>query len=122
MGKNLAFEDDGYLPSRIEETLKEYFERRFDKKIVYVNATYKIDDFYKVSETYIELTKRKGVLEYFLKEKDMTREQYMERITGEITEEDNKDFPKFKKGKLPCSAKEIINPETVDAEIKECDE
>ena len=33
-----------------------------------------------------------------------------------------KNFPTYKKGKLPCSGKAIIDLDRIDAEIKDCEE
>ena len=60
MGTSMTFDD--YAQLSIENHLTSYFKDRFDLDIVYANATYKIDDFYKVSEKFNELNKKKGII------------------------------------------------------------
>ena len=57
VGKALDFDDDGYTPEKIEESLKNYFRKRFKLEPVYINAAYKIDDFYEFTQKHIDLNK-----------------------------------------------------------------
>lgn len=42
---------------KIEESLKNYFRKRFKLEPVYINAAYKIDDFYEFTQKHIDLNK-----------------------------------------------------------------
>ena len=71
MGRNITFDTNNHSPEKIELNLQYYFKERYNLDIVYANAAYKIDNFYKCSERLNELQTRKGIVEYFLRQNDI---------------------------------------------------
>lgn len=107
MGTNMVFDD--YSQPAIEDHLKEYFRDRFELEIVYVNAAYKIDDFYKVSEKYNLLQKKKGIVEFFCEENNITKDDYKQNVASSP-----EDYPRWKVGSMPCSKSEVIDINQVE--------
>lgn len=112
MGTSMAFDD--YAQLAVENHLKGYFKDRFDLDIVYANACYNIDDFYKVSERFNEVSKKKGIIQFFCKEHDITEEAYKAEQGN-----DPEDYPRWKSG--VCSTA-VLNLDEVEAEFKEVEE
>lgn len=95
----------------IEGSLKEYFKDRFNIDIVYANACFKIDEFYKVSERFNEVGKKKGIIQYFCKEKGITEDEYKQNQHS-----DPEDYPRWKTGM--CSTA-VLNLDEVETEFEE---
>ena len=97
----------------IEGSLKEYFKDRYNIDIVYANACFKIDEFYNASERFNEVGKKKGIIQYFCKEKGITENEYKQ---NQSCDPEPEDYPRWKTGM--CSTA-VLNLDEVEQEFDE---
>jgi hypothetical protein len=105
MGTNMAFDD--YTPDAMEAKIKEIFKEKYnveEEDVVYVNFSYKIQEFYKQTELYNDLNKKEAVVKAFCKIKEMEEEEYIALV------EDPDNWP----GDIPIAGGGMCGGKVID--------
>jgi len=97
MGMHMKFED--YTSQGMKDEIKEYFLENFDMSndlIEYINISFKINKYYKLSQRFDELHKNQFLVDQYLEANSMTKDKYLNYLADGADGMD--DFPRCKDG------------------------